>query len=500
MSLDLYKYVYLIGVGGIGMSALARYFNANGKKVWGYDSVRSDLCIELEKEGINISYKDEELSIPELLRISNSKILLVIYTPAIPKENQIFSFFTNRKFKTFKRAEVLGKISKQSFTIAIAGTHGKTTTSTMLAHILKQADKKVTAFLGGISRNYETNLLLNEKSEILIVEADEFDRSFLQIHPDIAIITSVAADHLDIYDGKSDLVLAFRKFASQVKEKGLLLVEKSIPFTLSFSEKVEILNYSANANADYFAKNIRVRKGRMFFDMMLSREHVTHLFLEKEIKTEDKNNKVIDYKVSDNFAVNNSNFSKRGKEVYEDIELQMPGEHNISNAVAASAVAFYLGVEYHKILEGITSFKGIERRFDKHIDTERLVYIDDYAHHPDEVSATIDTTKELYPSRELLVVFQPHLFSRTKDFINEFATSLQGADDLVLLNIYPAREKPIPGINSKALLDLCNNPNKELCSTDQLISVLAKKKLDVLLTLGAGDIGTLVDPIKHILN
>ncbi|MEC7863655.1 MAG: UDP-N-acetylmuramate--L-alanine ligase [Bacteroidota bacterium] len=465
MNIDSYKHIYLIGVGGIGMSALARYFNAKGKNVSGYDKERSDLCIELEEEGINIHYTDESSAIPESLRNSADNNILIIYTPAIPQENQIFSFFRNQGFEILKRSEVLGMISKQSFTIAIAGTHGKTTTSTMLAHILEQAGKETTAFLGGISRNYKTNLLLAEKGNILIVEADEYDRSFLQIHADVAIITSVEADHLDIYKNKSDLDLAFKQFASQVKEEGLLLVEESIALDFPVPNRGVRLIYSANTKADYFVENIRVINGKMIFDMILDRS-----------------------------------IHKAEKEVQKDIELQMPGVHNISNAVAASAVAFYLGLTCDDIVEGLVTFKGITRRFDKHIDTEELVYIDDYAHHPEEVSATIDTTKQLYPSRDLLVVFQPHLFSRTKDFINEFAASLQRADDLVLLNIYPAREKPIAGINSQALLDLCNNTKKELCSKDELLSVLGKKNLDVLLTLGAGDIGTLVRPIKHMLN
>ncbi|MEC9209493.1 MAG: UDP-N-acetylmuramate--L-alanine ligase [Bacteroidota bacterium] len=465
MNIDSYKHIYLIGVGGIGMSALARYFNAKGKNVSGYDKERSDLCIELEEEGINIHYTDESSAIPESLRNSADNNILIIYTPAIPQENQIFSFFRNQGFEILKRSEVLGMISKQSFTIAIAGTHGKTTTSTMLAHILEQAGKETTAFLGGISRNYKTNLLLAEKGNILIVEADEYDRSFLQIHADVAIITSVEADHLDIYKNKSDLDLAFKQFASQVKEEGLLLVEESIALDFPVPNRGVRLIYSANTKADYFVENIRVINGKMIFDMILDRS-----------------------------------IHKAEKEVQKDIELQMPGVHNISNAVAASAVAFYLGLTCDDIVEGLATFKGIIRRFDKHIDTEELVYIDDYAHHPEEVSATIDTTKQLYPSRDLLVVFQPHLFSRTKDFINEFAASLQRADDLVLLNIYPAREKPIAGINSQALLDLCNNTKKELCSKDELLSVLGKKNLDVLLTLGAGDIGTLVRPIKHMLN
>jgi UDP-N-acetylmuramate--alanine ligase len=466
MNLDLYKHIYLIGVGGIGMSALARYFNAKGKIVCGYDKVKSDLCIELEKEGINIHYRDEASVIPEVIKNSGYNEVLVISTPAIPNENQVFSFFKNKGVKIFKRAKVLGMISKQLFTIAVAGTHGKTTTSTMLAHILKQAGKEVTAFLGGISHNYNTNLLLTDKGNILIVEADEYDRSFLQIHADVAIITSVGTDHLDIYDDEGDLKMAFKQFASQVKEKGLLLVEESIALDFPAPDLGVKLTYSAKAKADYFADNIRVRNGKMIFNI-IALDVLPGMAFEK---------------------------------IQKDIELQMPGAHNVSNAVAASLVAYYLGLSCKDVAEGLATFKGIKRRFDKHIDTEKLVYIDDYAHHPEEVSATIDTAKQLYPSRELIVVFQPHLFSRTKDFANEFATSLKGADDLVLLDIYPAREKPITGINSQMLLNLCNNPKKEICSKDELLSVLENKNIDVLLTLGAGDIGVLVQPIKHMLN
>jgi UDP-N-acetylmuramate--alanine ligase len=461
MNLDLYKYIYLVGVGGIGMSALARYFNSKGKRVYGYDKVKSDLCIELENEGINIYYTDKLSVIPDAIKNSISSEVLVVYTAAISYENQVLSFFKDNGFKIFKRAEVLGMISEKSFTIAIAGTHGKTTTSTMLAYILKQAGKEITAFLGGVSHNYKTNFLYADKQDVLIVEADEFDRSFLQIHADIAIITSVGIDHLDVYKDINDLDSAFKQFASQVKENGILLVEESISIDFSVPDGGIKLNYSARNNADYFVENIRVKNGIMIFDIL-----------------------------------SNIDFDNTQK----NIELQMPGIHNVSNALAAYVVSFYLGLSCNTISQGLATFKGIRRRFDKIIDTEKLVYIDDYAHHPDEVSATIDATKQLYPLRELIVVFQPHLFSRTKDLANEFARSLQSADDLVLLDIYPAREQPVLGINSQMLLDLCINPKKELCSKDDLLLVLKSKNIDVLLTLGAGDIGTLVHPIKHMLN
>ena len=466
MNLDLYKKIYLIGVGGIGMSALARYFNAKGKSVFGYDKVKSDLCITLQKEGIQIDYEDSALDIPQEIIRSKVSETLVIYTPAIPEENQIFKFFINKEFNIFKRAEVLGMISKKVFTIAIAGTHGKTTTSTMLAHILYQSGYEVTAFLGGISRNYNTNLLLADKANMLIVEADEFDRSFLQIHADIAVITSVGIDHFDVYKDKRDLDLAFIQFVSQIKDKGLLLVEESIDIDFPKYSSIKKINYSVVKKADYFAENIRVKDARMVFDIMIS----------------DKIERFSTQKIRKN------------------IELHMPGVHNVSNAVAATVVAFNLGLTFNDIVNGIVTFKGVNRRFDKLIDTKELVYIDDYAHHPEEVSATICTTKKLYPLREILVVFQPHLYSRTKKLAKDFALSLQGADDLVLLDIYPAREKPISGINSQMLLDLCDNQKKELCSKDELLFVLERKSIDVLLTLGAGDIGSLVQPIKHMLN
>ena len=466
MNLDLYKYIYLIGVGGIGMSALARYFNSKGKMVSGYDKVKSELCIELETEGINIHYSDDVHEIPEPIKNAGFNDILVIYTPAISSENKVISFFTNKGFKVYKRAEVLGMISKQSFTIAVAGTHGKTTTSTILAHILKQAGKDSTAFLGGISRNYNTNLLLADKGNILIVEADEYDRSFLQLHADIAIITSVDADHLDVYENKEDLEKAFVQFATQIKQKGLLLVEESVSIDFPVPEDGAKLTYSATKNADYYAENIKVKDGKMNFDL-----------------------KALDIMPGMSY-----------EQKQEGLEFILPGIHNVSNSIAASAVSCYLGLGCKDIASGLATFKGINRRFDVHLSTSKITYVDDYAHHPEEVSATIGAAKQLFPQRDLTVVFQPHLFSRTQDFANEFASSLVGANDLILLDIYPAREKPITGVDSQMLLDLCTNPIKEVCSKEELLAVLKNKELDVLLTLGAGDIGTLVEPIKHLLN
>jgi UDP-N-acetylmuramate--alanine ligase len=466
MNLDLYKHIYLIGIGGIGMSALARYFNAKGKNVCGYDKVQSTLCKQLENEGIKIHYNDEVENIPQVIRNATYNEILVIYTPAIAKQNAEFNFFSDKGFKLHKRAEVLGMISKQSYTIAVAGTHGKTTTSAILAHILQNAGKQTTAFLGGISKNYNTNLLLAEKGDILIVEADEYDRSFLQLQPDIAIITSVDVDHLDIYKNKEDLHVAFKQFVSQIKQKGVLLVEESIAIDFTVPEAGAKLSYSASTKADYYAENIKVKEGKMVFDM-IALDVIPGMTSEKK---------------------------------QEDLELILPGIHNVSNAVAAAAAAYYLGLSFEDITQGLSTFEGIKRRFDVHINSKNLVYVDDYAHHPKEVSSTINAAKQLFPDREITVIFQPHLFSRTKDFAQDFAESLSLANQLILLDIYPARELPIEEVNAKMLLDLCTNPKKETCSKEELLKVLEQEELDVLLTLGAGDIDTLVEPIKHLLN
>lgn len=328
MNLDLYKYIYLIGIGGIGMSALARYFNAKGKNIYGYDKVQSTLCKQLENEGIKIHYNDEVENIPQVIRNATYNEILVIYTPAVPKQNVELNFFSDKGFKLHKRAEVLGMISKQSYTIAVAGTHGKTTTSAILAHILQNAGKQTTAFLGGISKNYNTNLLLAEKGDILIVEADEYDRSFLQLQPDIAIITSVDVDHLDIYKNKEDLHVAFKQFVSQIKQKGVLLVEESIAIDFPVPEAGAKLSYSASTKADYYAENIKVKAGKMIFDM-------TALNIMPGMTCEKKQ---------------------------EDLELILPGVHNVSNAVAAAAAACYLGLSCEDVLQGLSTFEGIKRR------------------------------------------------------------------------------------------------------------------------------------------
>ena len=466
MNIDLYKHIYLIGVGGIGMSALARYFNAHSKQVCGYDKVQSDLCNKLESEGVKIHYNDAIESIPQYIQEATYNEILVIYTPAISEESIILNYFKDKGFKLHKRAEVLGMISKESFTIAVAGTHGKTTTSAILAHVLNHAGKQSTAFLGGISKNYNSNLMLAEKGNILIVEADEYDKSFLQLKPDVAIITSVDADHLDIYNDKQDLHNAFKQFASQIKPNGLLLLEDSITIDFPIPDHGMKLTYSAVNKADYSAENIKVKEGKMVFDLT----------------------------VLDIMPVMNCEKKREG------LSFILPGLHNVSNAIAASAVACYLGLSCEDVVKGLETFKGINRRFDVHVNTKKLAYIDDYAHHPQEVSATINAAKLLFPEREITVVFQPHLFSRTEYFAQEFAISLSLADQLILLDIYPARELPIEGVNARMLLDLCTSPRKETCSKQELLNILEGENLDVLITLGAGDIGELAQPIKHLLN
>ncbi len=463
MNLAQYKYIYFIGIGGIGMSALARYFNIKGFKVFGYDRLKSNLCSELIKEGVDIHYTAAIENIPKCILNSSKENVLVIYTPAVSFDNHELKYFQKKGYRLYKRAEVLGMISSQMYTIAIAGTHGKTTTSTILSHILHSSGKNITAFFGGVSKDYNSNFLFSEDSEYLIVEADEYDRSFLFLEPDVVIITSVELDHMDIYDNKEDIEHAFQEFVHQIKEDGMLFLESSVDLHFTTKNNIQTLNYSAKSEANFFSSDINYNSGLTYFDISILNVPF----------------------------IDDQKFS---------VELMLPGRHNISNAIAAISVSLYLGLASKKIITSLRMFSGIKRRFDIVINNEQLVFIDDYAHHPKEVSCTINTIKQLFPERNITVVFQPHLFSRTKDLMNEFAYSLSLADKLILLDIYPAREKPIVGVNSKMLLELCTNLQKETCSKDELIRILKKEELDVLLTLGAGDIGDLVKPIKYALN
>ena len=458
MNIKTYKNIYLVGIGGIGMSALANYFYSQNKNVYGYDRVKSTLTENLEKKGVEISYEDNINSIP-LVFNSSSKDQLVIYSSAI-SNNNILSYFSENSYDVCKRSKALGLISEHYYTIAVAGTHGKTTTSIMLSHILKQSNVNCTAFLGGISKNYDTNFLLSDESKYMVVEADEFDRSFLSLNPDIAIITSLDSDHLDIYGSYKEFIDTFQKFASQVKKNGYLILEESIVNKFETPKHVNLFTYSHSSISDFYASSLNFQSDKINF-----------LYNEKGKK------------------YNNNN-----------VELSMPGNHNVSNALAAISVCSLLDISNKFISQALNSFEGIKRRFDLHVNSSEKVYIDDYAHHPTEIIETIKTVKKMFVGRHLTVLFQPHLFSRTDDFKHEFAQSLSLADSLILLDIYPAREKPIQGVDSKMLLDLCVNNSKKLISKNLVIKNLENQKIDILLTIGAGDIADLVVPIKKMIS
>ena len=457
MNIKTYKNIYLVGIGGIGMSALANYFYSQNKNVYGYDRVKSTLTENLEKKGVEISYEDNINSIP-LVFNSSSKDQLVIYSSAI-SNNNILSYFSENSYDVCKRSKALGLISEHYYTIAVAGTHGKTTTSIMLSHILKQSNVSCTAFLGGISKNYDTNFLLSDESKYMVVEADEFDRSFLSLNPDIAIITSLDSDHLDIYGTYKEFINTFQKFASQVKKNGYLILEESIVNKFETPKHVNLFTYSHSSISDFYASSLNFQSDKINF-----------LYNEKGKK------------------YNNNN-----------VELSMPGNHNVSNALAAISACSLLDISNKYISKALNSFAGIKRRFDLHLNSSEKVYIDDYAHHPTEIIETIKTVKKMFLGRHLTVLFQPHLFSRTDDFKHEFAQSLSLADSLILLDIYPAREKPIQGVDSKMLLDLCVNNSKKLISKNLVIENLENQKIDILLTIGAGDIADLVVPIKKMI-
>ncbi len=448
MELDLIKRVYFMGAGGIGMSALARYFKNRGCAVYGYDKTRTTLTIALETEGILLNYNDDLTALPEGIE-EPAEDLLIVYTPAIPKNSVLLNFFKDRGFDLQKRSQVLGLISKGQFCIAVAGTHGKTTTSSVIAHILTDSGFGCTAFLGGIATNYQTNFLLGN-NHVVVVEADEYDRSFLTLHPDIAVITSMDADHLDIYGDAAQLHESFYLFAGQLKEKGQLYYKEGLP--LSNGE-----TYAASETADICAKNIRVENGRFVFDYQQG-----------------------DFRI-------------------DQIEIQLPGRHNVENITASIAVALKLGISPELVKQALRNFKGVKRRFETIVRTESHVYIDDYAHHPEELRACFHAVRELYPGQKLTVVFQPHLFTRTRDFAAGFAEVLSSVDELLLLDIYPARELPLEGINSAYLLDKITLENSAVYTMAEVLDYVGNEKPALLLTVGAGNIDTLVQPLKDIM-
>jgi len=448
MELKNIKRIYLVGIGGIGMSGLARYFHHSGRVVCGYDKTPTDLTIALNNEGMPIVFNDTVELIPPAFRTPDDGTL-IIYTPAIPKDSAILNFFKDNGFELFKRSQVLGIISKGMYTVAVAGTHGKTTTSTMVAHILKDSGTDCSAFLGGISSNYQTNVLYG-KNNIVVVEADEYDRSFLTLHPDIAIVTSMDADHLDIYGDHAHLTESFKLFASQIKPGGILIHKKGLALETGFT-------YAVEENADATAHTIRIENGDFYFDF--------------------KNDKV---------------------EIV-DIKMGIAGTHNIENAVAAIEAALLLKVSPDAIKAALGSFRGVKRRFEYIVKNDHHIYIDDYAHHPEELKACIRSVKRLYPDKKLTTIFQPHLYTRTRDFADGFAEALDLSDELIMLDIYPARELPIEGVDAEMILARMKMWNKRKCGKQEAIDLVKSEKPELLLTVGAGDIDQLVKPLKQAL-
>jgi UDP-N-acetylmuramate--alanine ligase len=438
--------VYFIGIGGIGMSALARYFVALGKNVAGYDKTPTQLTQELETLGIAIHFKDSIGAIAGAFL--NKENTLVVITPAIPKDHSEWNFFQNNGFQIKKRAEVLGIITKDTFCFAVAGTHGKTTTSSILGHILHQSGVDVTAFLGGVVEQYNSNLIGSGKT-VTVVEADEFDRSFLHLHPNLACITSMDADHLDIYGDTASIEASFTEFANKVSSENLFIAN-GLPLV---GNTIDIA-----ANTTFSANNSRIENGYYVFDIQTPKEVITN------------------------------------------VRFGLPGHHNLMNALTAFSMAYTYGVASEKIVTALASFPGIRRRFSFQIREEKLVYIDDYAHHPTEINAVHQAVRELYPNKKIIAAFQPHLFSRTKDFIDGFASSLSQFDEILLLEIYPARELPMEGVNSSWLLSKITNKNKKLVTQEELLAAFKNSDATIYITIGAGDIGEQVKTIKELLN
>lgn len=458
MKLEQYHTVYFLGIGGIGMSALARWFMKKGMRVFGYDRTPTPLTDALHREGMQIHFNDSVSAIPREV-IEAKENALVIFTPAIPKDHQEYNYLKNEGFTMVKRSEVLGLISSGYFTIAVAGTHGKTTTSSMVAHILKTAGKSMVAFLGGITANYHSNLVMEGEPGAdtwVVAEADEFDRSFLRLFPQVAVVTSADPDHLDIYGDHNSVIASFRDFIRQIRKDGCLVIHDSIAETLSGDvDHVTVYRYGMS-RGQFFASNITAASGFFEFDL-------------------------------------------HGFGAVEHVKLGVPGFHNIENAIAAAVAAYHCGVGFSAIAHALESFRGVKRRFEYIVKSERVVYVDDYAHHPTEISAFLTSMKSMYPGKKLTVVFQPHLYSRTRDFASGFSKSLSLADELLLMDIYPARELPIPGVDADMILREVTSPVKKRCQKDDLLTELEQMDIEVLTTMGAGDIDTLVEPIQKML-
>ena len=435
--------VYFIGIGGIGMSALARYFKFINKNVAGYDKTKTPLTEELGKLGIDIHYDDDLSSIDK--KYFDVQQTLVVYTPAVPSNHLEYQHFLEKGFEVKKRSEVLGLITKDTFCFAVAGTHGKTTTSCILAHLLKETGTPLTAFLGGISEDFNSNFLF-EGTEYSVVEADEFDRSFLRLFPNVACITSMDADHLDIYGNSDELTKSFNDFVGKIKPGGKLFVRNGLP--------LKGITYGIDDNSDFCITNLKIEHGTYIFDLGTP------------------------------------------ETILKGVKFNKPGKHNLLNALVAFAMAIEAGSPPYRLAEALETFKGVQRRFSYKIKEDDFIFIDDYAHHPTEINAVYDAISEMHPNKKVLAVFQPHLFSRTMDFANDFAKSLSQFDSILLLDIYPAREKPIEGITSSWLMEKIKNPNKKLIGKSNLIGEIKAQKTDVLVTMGAGDIGLEVSKIK----
>lgn len=447
MKLEDIRKIYFVGIGGIGMSALARYFNKNGVEVFGYDKTKTTLTKTLASEGMKIHYDDDISQIPE-------GIDLVVYTPAIPKTHSELNYFWNNDFPVKKRSEVLGIISRSKKAIGVAGTHGKTSTSSILTWLLKVGGVDCTAFLGGIAQNFESNFI-EGKSDWVVIEADEYDRSFLQLNPDMAIVLSMDADHLDIYGDEATMHQGFYDYVDRVKDGGYVFVKDGL--RMPFSKVNVTYGQFGIERGSYRAENVRVEDGFFVFDFKSSKENI------------------------------------------DNIKFTLPGKHNVENATAAIAVAQQLGVTGDDVKKALASFKGIKRRFERIYSNDGIVYTDDYAHHPSELNAAIGAAKMLFPNKRLTGIFQPHLYSRTNDFVDGFAAALDQLDEVILMDIYPARELPMPGVTSKIVFDKMKNPNKTLVTKATLMDTLKDKKVEALMTLGAGDIDTFIQPIKEWL-
>jgi UDP-N-acetylmuramate--alanine ligase len=446
---------YFLGIGGIGMSALARFFKIKGYQVAGYDRAQTKLTDTLSSEGIQVCYDESVSSIPPQF-LQPEKTLIVI-TPAIPESHPQIKFFKEKGYKIYKRAQVLGNITELSKGICIAGTHGKTTTSTISAHLLYQSKVSCSAFLGGISNNYGTNLLLSNESNLVVIEADEYDRSFHHLTPYMAVITSVDPDHLDIYETPEAFIESFEHFTSLIRPGGTLIMRKGLNLTPRLKKGVKLFTYSMNDGGDFCAENIRMLEDEIRFDFVTPTDCIA------------------------------------------DVRLGVPVKINIENSVAAMALAWLNGVSNEEIRVGISSYSGVYRRFNVVYKSQQTVFMDDYAHHPSELAASIQSIRELYPNRKITGIFQPHLYSRTRDFSDEFASALSKLDELILLDIYPAREMPIEGVNSELILNNVKVNNKILCKKENLILELTDRNFDVLVTFGAGDIETMVPLIKKML-